>query len=86
MTSFAIQTFLCCAYLKFYKLTTKASWAVRQGRQLFHQNLVIFILFVTLLTVLIAIAYEYTVGFSFVSDTKAGDEFFHEPARHNSSG
>ena len=91
MTSFAIQTFLCCAYLKFTPQTDYKSFmgSAPITDKSSTQNLVIFILFVTLLTVLIAIAYEYTVGFSFLKLVvqKAGDEIFSlRLARHHSSG
>ena len=88
LASFAVQTIFVAAYLKLTPQTQYKSFMQNEPvvDNSTTQNLVIFLLFATLLTVFVAIIFADTVGFSFLEAVirKAGDEFFFIEAREAS--
>ena len=88
LASFAVQTISIAAYLKLTPQTQYKNFMQNEPvvDSSTTQNLVIFLLFATLLTVFVAIIFADTVGFSFLEAVirKAGDEFFFIEAREAS--
>ena len=81
LASFAVQTISIAAYLKLTPQTQYKNFMQNEPvvDSSTTQNLVIFLLFATLLTVFVAIIFADTVGFSLEAVIrKAGDEFFIE--------